>query len=178
MPFYKPTNKRKLLLYFLKMKVACLSLLIIVLLFTNIQAQDKSFSPTYNYDGYVQISNNRKLHIKLNFLVLRDSSIVGSYYYYPQNGHLKLAGVFNTDYTVTFFEWGNKEHNTGRFDGHVSKDRSFITGIWKSADKKHEFPFSLSLLTGMNSYWDYIKRDRALKEYHNIDSAIREADKV
>ncbi len=111
-------------------------------------------------------------------MVLNDSSIVGSYYYHPQNGRLKLSGIFNSDYTVTFFEWDTKEHNTGRFDGQVSKDRGSITGIWKSADKKHEFPFSLTLVTGMKSYWDYIKRDRALKEYKNIDSAIRAGDKV
>ncbi|SDI73171.1 hypothetical protein ACRQ5D_26310 [Mucilaginibacter sp. P25] len=121
------------------MKFVNLTLLLILLL-AKIQAQDKSVRPTYNYDGYLQISNDKKLPIKLNFLVLLDSSIVGSYNYNPQNGRLKLAGIFNTDYSITFFEWDIKGHNTGRFDGQVSKDRHTITGIWKSGDKKHEFP--------------------------------------
>jgi Leucine-rich repeat (LRR) protein len=159
------------------MKFVNLTLLLILLL-AKIQAQDKSFRPTYNYDGYLQISNGKKLPIRLNFLVLLDSSIVGSYNYNPQNGRLKLAGIFHTDYSITFFEWDIKGHNTGRFDGQVSKDRRTITGIWKSGDKKHEFPFSLSSVMGMKTYWDYIKKYRSLKEYHNIDSAIKHKDDV
>lgn len=159
------------------MKSVTLSLLLLLSMI-KIQAQDRSIRPTYNYEGYIQISNYKKLPIKLNFLVLLDSSIVGSYNYNPQNGRLKLAGIFNTDYSITFFEWDSKEHNTGRFDGQVTKDRLSITGIWKSGDKKHEFPFSLSLVKGMKSYWDYIKKYRSLKEYHNIDSAIKHKDDV
>ncbi len=160
------------------MKASSLALLLIILLFIQTKAQDKSFRPTYNYDGYIQLPTNRKLPIKLNFLVLTDSTIFGNYYYKPQNGSLKLSGIFNKDYSISFFEWDNKEHNTGRFDGQVSKDRHSITGTWTSADKKHNFPFSLSLVTGMKSYWDYIRKYRALKEYHHIDSALKEPEKV
>lgn len=160
------------------MRITVLILLCTFILLIKLKAQDKGFRPTYNYDGYLELSAEKKLPIKLNFLVLLDSSIVGSYYYEPQNGSLKLSGVFNKDYTVTFFEWDNKKHATGRFDGKVSKDRRSITGIWTSVNQKHKYPFSLNLVVAMKSYWDYIRRDRALKEYHNIDSALSEPDKV
>ena len=160
------------------LKSTGLTLLFILVLFISIKAQDKSFRPTYNYEGSIQSSANRKLLINLNFLVLLDSSVVGAYYYEPQNGHLKLSGTFNKNYSITLFEWDSKEHNTGRFDGEVSRDRRSITGTWTSADKKHKYPFSLNLVSGMRSYWDYIKKRQTLKEYNNINAALKEPDKV
>jgi len=159
------------------MKAVNLLLLLSLLSIKNL-AQDKSFRPTYNYNGYIQISKDKKMPIGLSFLVLSDSSIVGSYHYNPKYGRLKLSGTFKTDYSVSFFEWDDKENNTGQFDGHVSKDRTSIMGTWTSGDKKREFPFSLALEKEMKSYWDYIRKFRALKEFHNIDSAIKHADAV
>ncbi|MEO3408346.1 leucine-rich repeat domain-containing protein [Mucilaginibacter sp. CAU 1740] len=160
------------------MKRTCLTLLLSLLLFNTIRAQDKSFRPTYNYDGYIQPPSKPKLPVKLNFLVLLDSSVVGAYYYHPQSGQLKLSGIFNKDYTISLFEWNDKDQNTGRFDGRVSKDRRLLTGLWTSADKKHRFPFSFSLVTGMKSYWDYIKKKEKLKEYRDINIALKEPEKV
>jgi len=159
------------------MKAANLLLLLCLFSIKNL-AQEKSFRPTYNYSGYIEVSKNKKMPIELNFLVLLDSSIVGSYHYNPKYGRLKLSGTFKTDYSILLFEWDNKGKNTGRFDGHVSKDRSSITGTWTSGDKKHEFPFSLVIEKEMKSYWDYIRKFRALKEFHNVDSAIKHADAV
>lgn len=160
------------------MKSTGLTLLFALVLSIQIKAQDKGFRPTYNYEGSIQSSANRKLPVTLNFLVLLDSTVVGAYYYEPQNGQLKLSGTFNKNYSITLFEWDSKENNTGQFDGQVSRDRRSITGSWTSADKKHKYPFSLNLVTGMRSYWDYIKKKQTLKEYKNIESALREPDKV
>ncbi|MNK05763.1 Leucine Rich repeats (2 copies) [compost metagenome] len=61
----------------------------------SLNAQDNGFRPTYVCDGYIKLSETKKLPIKLNYLVLLDSTIVGSYFYTPSFGTLKLTGKLN-----------------------------------------------------------------------------------
>jgi hypothetical protein len=52
-----------------------------------------------------------------NFLVLLDSTLVGSYYYKPQNGSLKLVGKLSNNNSFNFVERDINENITGFFDG-------------------------------------------------------------
>ena len=159
------------------MKPALVTL--VLYLFTiNLYAQNKSFRPTYTYEGYIQTALLKKLPIKLNFLVLLDSTVVGSYWYKPKQGNLQLTGKLYKDNTIVLYERDAKEQVTGLFKGKVSANHATVNGLWTSTKNGKRFEFSLSLMNGMKSYWDYIKKFRGLTEYHNIDSAIRQSEKV
>lgn len=140
-------------------------------------SQDKSFCPTYVYDGFIQIDQEKKLEIKLNFLVLLDSTLVGSYSYNPQNGSLKLVGHLNSDNTFNLVERDNNDSITGYFNGTVSSDKKKAFGKWTSKNNDKVYVFELMQVEG-KSYWDYIKKNRALYEYNDLKQAIKESDKV
>lgn len=139
--------------------------------------QDKKCCETYVYEGYFLTNQNKKLNINLNFLVLLDSTMVGSYYYTPKNGSLKIVGHLNIDNSFELVERDNNENITGFFKGNLTSDKSNISGIWTSPEKDKNFKFKLDKVAG-KSYWDYIKKNRSLYEYNDIKLAIRESEKV
>ena len=143
----------------------------------NTFSQDKSFCPTYVYDGFIQTNTGQKLEIKLNFLVLLDSTLVGSYYYKPQNGSLKIVGHLNPDNTFNLVERDKNDSITGYFNGTVSIDKKEASGEWTSNKKGKVFTFKL-YQSEEKSYWDFIKKNRALYEYTDLNQAISEFDKV
>lgn len=143
----------------------------------NTLAQDKSFCPTYVYDGIIQTKQGQKLEFKLNFLVLLDSTLVGSYYYNPQNGSLKLVGRINADNSFSLIERDEKGNVSGYFNGIVSSDKKEASGKWTSKDRGKVYEFKLTQVKG-KSYWDFIKKNRALYEYNDLNLAIMECDKV
>ena len=140
-------------------------------------SQDKSFCPTYVFEGFIETDKEQKLEVNLNFLVLLDSTLVGSYYYKPKNGALKLVGQLNNDNSFELVERDNNETITGFFKGNLANDKSNILGTWTSPKKDKFFKFKLDKVVG-KSYWNYIKKNRSLFEYKNINLAIKESDKV
>ncbi|TCC88247.1 leucine-rich repeat domain-containing protein [Pedobacter frigiditerrae] len=139
--------------------------------------QVKKCCETYVYEGYILTKQNKKLTINLNFLVLLDSTIVGSYHYIPKNGSLKLVGHLNKDNSFELVERDNNETVTGFFKGNLTSGKSNITGIWSSPKKDKNFKFKLDKTIG-KSYWDYIHKNRSLYEYKDIRLAILENKKV
>jgi hypothetical protein len=96
-----------------------------------------------------------KLEINLNFLVLLDSTLVGSYYYKPKNG-LKLVGHLNKDNTFNLVKRDLNRMVTGFFSGKVTTDKAKITGQWTTQKKvKH---LTLNKSSKGKSYWDYIQK--------------------
>jgi Leucine-rich repeat (LRR) protein len=151
------------------------TLLLIVLTTSGLFGQDKYFRPTCVFEG--QIEGRKNLDINLSFLVLLDSTIVGSYYYKPKSGSLKLIGQLNRDNSFDLVERDKQEKITGYFKGTLTDNFGTADGTWTSGDKKKTYKFFIKQIQG-KSYWDYIKKFRSLKEYHNIDTAISEYDKV
>lgn len=153
--------------------------IILLILFFSIQSfsQDKFFCPTYVYEGFIKTEKDEKLEIKLNFLVLLDSTLVGSYYYKPQNGSLKLVGQLNKNNTFNLVERDISENITGIFNGNVTADKSKISGLWTTPNKDKTFTFELNQVKG-KSYWDFIQKNRALFEYKDLKQAIRQKEKV
>jgi len=150
----------------------------IVLTFSlNVFSQGKSFCPTYVFEGFIVTDKGQKLEINLNILVLLDSTLVGSYYYKPKNGSLKLVGNLHKDNSFELVERDNKDTITGFFNGNLKFDKSNIQGIWTSPEKDKKFKFNLDKLTG-KSYWDYIQKNRSLYEFNDLKKAIREKQKV
>lgn len=150
----------------------------IILTFSlNVFSQDKSFCPTYVFEGFIETDKGQKLEINMNFLVLLDSTIVGSYYYTPKNGSLKLIGHLYKDNSFELVERDNKDTITGFFKGELKSDKSSIKGIWTSPENDKNFKFELDKVTG-KSYWDYIQKNRSLFEYKDLNQAIREKEKV
>lgn len=152
---------------------------ILLILFFSIQSfgQDKFFCPTYVYEGFIKTDKEEKLEIKLNFLVLLDSTLVGSYYYKPQNGSLKLVGQLNKNNTFNLVERDINESVTGIFNGKVTADKSKISGLWTTPNNDKTFTFELNQVKG-KSYWDFIQKNRALFEYKDLKQAIRQKEKV
>lgn len=139
--------------------------------------QDKKCCDTYVYEGYILTDQNKKLEINLNFLVLLDSTIVGSYYYEPNLGSLKLVGKLNPDFTFYLVERDKKDSVTGFFEGKLNADYKFALGKWTDGNKEKEFDFEIKQVIG-KSYWDYIKKNRALYEYKSLKKAVRHKHKV
>jgi Leucine-rich repeat (LRR) protein len=139
--------------------------------------QELYFRPTYVFEGLIKTDKGKELKINMNFLVLLDSTIVGSYYYKPSNGSLKLIGQLNADNTFFFVERNDKDSVTGYFKGVLATDRKAASGQWTAPKKDRQLNFRLNKIEG-KSYWDYIKKNRGLKEYSDLQLAINEADKV
>lgn len=139
--------------------------------------QVKKCCDTYVYEGYILTDQNKKLEINLNFLVLLDSTMVGSYYYNPNLGSMKLVGKLNPDFTFNLVERDNTESITGFFEGKLDRDYKFAKGKWTNEKKLKVFDFEIKQVFG-KSFWDYIKKNRALYEYKNINKAIRQKRKV
>lgn len=139
--------------------------------------QDKKCCDTYVYEGYILTDQNKKLEINLNFLVLLDSTMVGSYYYDPNWGSLKLVGKLNSDFTFHLVERNKTDSITGFFEGKLNADYKFASGKWTDTKKEKEFDFEIKQVIG-KSYRDYIKKNRALYEFKNIKQAIRQKHKV
>jgi Leucine-rich repeat (LRR) protein len=158
------------------MKRILIFFLLIFLSFT-ILGQDKFFAPTYVFEGVIKPDKGQNLKINLNFLILLDSTIVGSYYYNPKNGSLKLTGHLNRDNSFRLVERNEKDSITGFFNGRLSTDKKQASGNWISFSKDRNFEFQLILVEG-KSYWDYIKKNRSLYEYSDFELAIKENSKV
>jgi hypothetical protein len=139
--------------------------------------QDKKCCDTYVYEGYILTDQNKKLEINLNFLVLLDSTMVGSYNYDPNWGSLKLIGKLNSDFTFNMVERDKTDNITGFFEGKLNPDYKSASGKWTDGKKEKVFDFEIKQVFG-KSYWDYIKKNRALYEYKDIKLAIKEFDKV
>src|SRR5258708_1501652 len=144
--------------------------------FLQANAQSKFFRPTFVYDGYFK-DNAHKIPIHLNFLILLDSTMVGSYYYTAGMGTLKLAGKLQADNRFYLVERNEKDSITGYFRGRLSPLKDYVEGIWTSTTKETKLTFAL-FHPQTESYWDYIRRNRSLSEYKNLRRAIKNAGKV
>ena len=142
-----------------------------------ILGQDKKCCDTYVYEGYILTDQNKKLEINLNFLILLDSTMVGSYYYDPNWGSLKLVGKLNPDFTLYLVERDKTDSITGFFEGKLNADYKLASGKWTDGKKEKVFEFEIKQVIG-KSYWDYIKKNRALYEYKNLKKAIQRKHKV
>lgn len=139
--------------------------------------QEKKCCDTYVYEGYILTDENKKLEISLNFLVLLDSTMVGSYYFEPNMGSLKLVGKLNPDLSFYLVEHDKTDSVTGLFEGKLNTDFKLASGKWKGEKRQKSFDFEIKQIIG-KSYWDYIKKNRALYEYKNIKQAIRQKHEV
>lgn len=154
-----------------------LTALVFLFFSVSLFGQDGFFRPTYVFDGTINTDKGQSLKISMNFLVLLDSTIVGSYYYKPSSGSLKLVGQLKDDNSFMIVERNEKDSITGYFNGILTADKNVASGEWTSPTKNKNFDFTLTRVEG-KSYWDYIKKNRSLHEYSDLQLAIREADKV
>ena len=155
-------------------KILLLSIFLVV---TSAYSQDKACCTTYTYEGFIETDKGQKLTIKLNYLILLDSTMVGSYHYAPQNGSLKIVGHFNEDNSFQLVERDKRDSITGWFFGQSLADKSKATGEWKTARKDRTFKFELTEVKG-KTYWDILKKNRALYEYKDLQLAVKDFDKV
>ena len=139
--------------------------------------QDKKCCDTYVYEGYILTDQNKRLEINLNFLVLLDSTMVGSYYYNPNWGSLKLVGKLNVDNSFYLIERDKSDSITGYFNGQLETEFKKATGKWTDGQNSKTYSFVINQVIG-KSYWDFIKKNRALFEYKDIRTAVKEKEKV
>ncbi|MGV3459544.1 MAG: leucine-rich repeat domain-containing protein [Flavobacterium sp.] len=154
-----------------------LTFLIFLLSLFSLFAQNKKCCDTYVYEGFILTDQGKKLDINLNFLLLLDSTLVGSYHYSPRSGSLKISGKLKPDMSFYLVERDALDSLTGLFQGKLNDDLKFASGKWTNAKTKKEFDFELNHVEG-KSYWDYIKKNRALYEYTDIKKAIRNKKKA
>jgi hypothetical protein len=118
-----------------------INLIILIGLFSvlTVFGQDRKCCDTYVYEGYILTNQSKKLEINLNFLVLLDSTMVGSYYYDPNWGSLKLVGKLNPDFTFYLVERDKTSRKTGFFEGKLNADFKLALGKWTDGKKEKIF---------------------------------------
>lgn len=139
--------------------------------------QEEKCCDTYIYEGYILTDQNKQLEINLNFLVLLDSTMVGSYYYNQNWGSLKLIGTLNADNSFYLTERDKSDSITGYFNGQLETEFKKATGKWTDRQKSKVYTFEINQVIG-KSYWDFIKKNRALFEYTDIKTVIKEKENV
>jgi len=123
-----------------------LTILIALLSVLTTFGQDKKCCDTYVYEGYILTNQNKKLEINLNFLILLDSAMVGSYYYDTNWGSLKLVGKLNPDFTFYLVERDKTDSITGLFEGKLNPDYKLVSGKWTDGKKQKVFDFEINLI--------------------------------
>lgn len=131
----------------------------------------EGFCPTYTMDGSLTDGKGLVLPIHMEVLYLLDSTLVGNYYYMPQNGKLSLIGQLMADRSLTLVERDEQERITGTFEGVVSGSFDSLNGSWTSADGERSMRFAVAKTLG--SYTDYLAKWRSFPEYKDLDQALR-----
>jgi len=139
--------------------------------------QNKACCTTYTFSGFIETRNDGNLAIDLNFLILLDSTLVGSYTYNANNGSLKLTGSLNSNNSFKLIERDSNDEITGFFEGSLSSDKKSASGKWSKNGKDSFLKFFLEE-SKKESYWDYIRKNRSLYEYTDFKTAIKEKHKV
>ncbi len=154
-----------------------LTILLASLISFSLWGQGNSFRQTYVFEGAIKTDKGQDLTVNLSFLILLDSTIVGAYYYRSMHGPLKLVGRLQKDNSFRLTERNEKDSVTGLFNGTLAANKKTASGEWWSPAMDKTFHFHLTRIEG-RSYWDYIKKNRGLHEYSNLELAIKERDKV
>ncbi len=128
-----------------------------------------TFCPRYIFEGEIKAKSDLK--INMSFTVLLDSTLVGSYFYKPNQGSLKIVGHLNVDNSFILCERDKRDSITGIFKGVMNKDNSEATGKWNSPKNNSLYDFKLYKSVS-ESFWDYIKKNRSFYKYKSIDLAI------
>lgn len=151
--------------------------LISLTFYFNLFSQDKLFCQTYDYEGYILSQQLDTLHINMNYLILLDSTIVGSYYYKSPIRSLKLIGHLSSNNSFTLTERNNDNLITGFLNGMISKDKKSISGYWNSSSNKEKLILKLNQ-GNRKFYGEYIAKNRSFYEYSDLNIAIEEKEKV
>ena len=158
--------------------ISFFSAFIILMVYSGLAfAQNSNSRTTYTFEGFIETSGEEPQNIKLNFLVLLDSTIIGSYQYQPLTASFTLIGHMNQDHTFRMTARNENDSITGQFQGSISIDRNKAKGMWIPGASKAQFKFEIQRVTG-KSYWDYISHNRNLQEYKDLKLALRKKAKV
>jgi hypothetical protein len=100
-----------------------LTFVFFLLFYRSTFGQESLFRPTYVFEGTIKTDEGRLLKFNMSFLILLDSSIIGSYFYKPSDGALELGGQLNPDNSFFIVERNNKDSITGYFKGILAADK-------------------------------------------------------
>jgi hypothetical protein len=153
----------------MKVSIALLSAVLSVLFAAG---QNKECCTTYVYEGNIFIGVGQKMDLKLNVLILLDSTMVGSCRYDAGTDPIKLTGKLRSDLTFYLSEQDKADSTTGFFNGRMEPGFTSAAGKWRSGSNPTTFDFQVRQVVG-KSFWDYIKKNRAFYEYTSIKKAIR-----
>ncbi|MCQ2305911.1 MAG: leucine-rich repeat domain-containing protein [Bacteroidales bacterium] len=156
-----------------KFLVSCL----VAVIFFSAAAQKDGFCETYVFHGTLQTDPESAADFTLNFLVLKNDMMVGSFRYDTCSTPYKLAGTMLKGKKFTLVQRNEQDSVMGLFQGSLQKKFESGAGNWMDVATKAVCPFSFQRVVGQ-SYWDYIKKNRALKEYTSIDKALKRPNKV
>ena len=140
-------------------------------------AKNNVFCPTFLYEGQLVDSDGTSLNVCISLMTLRDSTLVGSYYYDTLSSvTYSLGGKANQNKT---FEMG--EYRNGNlayiWKGNKNDGGKTIEGTRTDINNVKEYRFKASVVFG-KSYWDYIRRKESYDSYTDLNDAIRHKDKV
>lgn len=141
-------------------------------------AQKKDFCETFVYHGTMQNSPTSSIGFTMNFLVLKNNMMFGSFRYDTCSTPYLLAGTLQQKRIFTLAQRNEAQDSTfGLFNGTLQKNFESASGNRMDATTKAIYPFTMQRVVG-ESYWDYIKKNRSLKEFTSIDKALKRPNKV
>lgn len=127
------------------------------------------------YEGSL-ITGNSIQQIEIKILFLNEGYIIGSYRTKTNTENYKLAGKLVSDSLTLTITKNENDTIEGLFKRLFSKKQGKLEGkIYSQINSISTFKTQQVLWT---SYTDYLKKHRALKEFKDIESALKKPKKV
>lgn len=151
--------------------------IILMTLAINSYSQEDTFCPTYDYTGFIEKGVNQRQGIRINFTILSDSILIGSYLDKSTNTSVKLVGHLNDDNSFSMIEKDKDENITGLLKGRLSVDNYSAAGQWTSPLNDHVFGMEFiktleitpeNIINKNKEYFKYNDLKLAIKEYSQV----------
>ncbi|SFF41302.1 hypothetical protein [Thermoflexibacter ruber] len=126
----------------------------------------------YRYEGFIEVSQAKKLPITVK-LTVQGSQFTGSYYYTNNGEPLNLAGTIIQQANKQFElrETNAKNSVTGYFIGNWDEKESIISGKWQTLDRKKTYKFVWKKVTPIP--YDIISKSEIKEQSKGSSKAVK-----
>lgn len=126
----------------------------------------------YRYEGFIEVSQSKKLPITVK-LTVQGSQFSGSYYYTNDGEPLNLAGTIIQQANKQFElrETNAKNSVTGYFIGNWDEQESIISGKWQTLDRKKTYKFVWKKVTPIA--YDIISKSEIKEQSKGSNKAVK-----
>jgi hypothetical protein len=145
---------------------------IIITLLSLIISSNLLAQVAYRYEGFIEVSQAKKLPITVK-LTVQGSQFNGTYYYTNSGEPLNLAGTITQQANKQFElrETNAKNSVTGYFIGNWDDKEPIISGRWQSLDRKKTYKFVWKKVTPIA--YDIISKSEIKEQSKGSSRAVK-----